>query len=131
MRIPPSTGGRAACWRCVGRALIAVFLAQGLLAGSGVARAQMSPVLEAGYRAGIMCSAVFLAGRDPGDVIREELDGLEPFLATVSEPVVDYTARAVTVAYAGSDSPRLAVYREGFGSVLLPPALFARYHRPL
>ena len=87
-----------------------------------VARAQMNPELEAGYWAGMMCSAVFIAGRSPEDVIREELDGLAvPGDGSVAPPVVDRIARAVTVAYVGSEIPRMAVFREGWGSVLLPP----------
>ena len=89
---------------------------------AGRVRGQMTAELEAGYWAGIMCSAVFMAGRSPEDVIREELDGLAvPGDGSVASPVIDHNAHAVTVAYAGSETPRIAVFREGWGSVLLPP----------
>jgi CubicO group peptidase (beta-lactamase class C family) len=80
-------------------------------------------ILAAGYKAGVMCSVVFLGGRDPADVIREELAGPVPLLgAEHSEvPVVDYKTRSVTCS-AGEGLPsRLAVHREGYGTVLLPP----------
>jgi len=80
-------------------------------------------ILAAGYKAGVMCSVVFLGGRDPGDVIREELAGESPLLQADHHevPVVDYKTRSVTCA-AGEGLPtRLAVHREGYGTVLLPP----------
>ncbi len=80
-------------------------------------------ILAAGYKAGVMCSVVFLGGRDPADVMRDELAGPVPLLgAEHSEvPVVDYKTRSVTCS-AGEGLPtRLAVHREGYGTVLLPP----------
>jgi CubicO group peptidase (beta-lactamase class C family) len=80
-------------------------------------------ILAAGYKAGVMCSVVFLGGRDPAAVMREELAGESPLLEVEHSgiPVVDYKTRSVTCP-AGEGLPaRLAVFREGYGTVLLPP----------
>lgn len=77
-------------------------------------------LLSAGYKAGIMCSAVFVAQRSPTDVLREELGGEDRLLVAPGDPVVDYTTRSVACS-AGEGLPtRLAVFRDGYGTVLLP-----------
>ncbi|HUP23405.1 MAG TPA: serine hydrolase [Thermoanaerobaculia bacterium] len=90
-------------------------------AAQSEARAQSTPSQVAGYRAGITCSAVFLGGRNPLDVLREELDGLQPANVLVEAPVVDYHHRTASVRYEAAPAPRLAVAVPGFGCVLLPP----------
>lgn len=88
--------------------------------------AQLSPELEAGYKAGFLCSGIFIAGRDPEEIAREELlspDGSPISLVGVK---IDRENRAVYVSYEGGNSPRLAVHHGEFGTVLLPPgATFA------
>lgn len=84
--------------------------------------AQISPEEGAGYKAGILCSALFVAGRDLEDVVRDELEGGRDVLAAVAgEAVIDEETRSVSVPYEGSEVPRLAVHREGIGTFLLPP----------
>jgi CubicO group peptidase (beta-lactamase class C family) len=87
--------------------------------------AQTTPSQVAGYRAGITCSAVFVAGRNPLDVLREELDGLQPENEQVEAPVVDYQRRAASVSYESATRPRVAAAVPGFGCVLLPPGATA------
>src|SRR5262249_42132518 len=77
--------------------------------------------LGAGFKAGFMCSAVFQGGRRPLDVTREELQGVGWRLEQLPEPVVDYVHRAVFVAYPGGTVPRMAIYRDGLGTLLTPP----------
>lgn len=95
------------------------------------APAQLTPELEAGYKAGFMCSAVFHAGRAPEDVARDELgqpDGTPMPLAGIR---VDRENRAVFVDYEGSDVPRLAIFVENLGTVLQPPGATLADHLPL
>lgn len=95
------------------------------------AHAQYTPEQAAGYKAGIMCSAVFTAKREPADVYQDELAGPELSEVLVGEPVIDYNNKAVWVPYPGADTPRLAVHHPGFGTVLLPPGATLPYRETL
>lgn len=77
------------------------------------------PELSAGYKAGIVASGIFTAGRSLEDILRDELGG-DPRAAGSGDPVIDEENKAVTVSYEGSDVPRLAVHLDGFGTVLMP-----------
>lgn len=89
---------------------------------SAVATAQdVDASIAAGFKAGFMCSAVFIADRAPEDVLREELQGARPEIARVPDPVIDYANKAVTCEYDPDKPPRLAVHWDGFGTVLTPP----------
>lgn len=77
--------------------------------------------LAAGFKAGFTSSAVFLGGRNPLDIMREELQGVRFVPDSLPAPVVDYEHRVVFVDYDGSPVPRMAVYRDGVGTVLTPP----------
>ncbi|MCP5120772.1 MAG: hypothetical protein GY953_59015, partial [bacterium] len=106
------------CFALLAFCAIAPSLAQPDPAGE-----EKKKILAAGYKAGMMCSAVFIAGRDPADVLREELGGGNPIMKVEhnDDPVVAYKTRSVTCS-AGEGLPtRLAVHREGYGTVLLPP----------
>ncbi|MBW1687884.1 MAG: hypothetical protein JRS35_22850, partial [Deltaproteobacteria bacterium] len=46
----------------------------------GAQRAFSLLVIGAGLKAGHMCSAVFVAGRDPVDVLKDELSNIHPRL---------------------------------------------------
>ena len=81
---------------------------------AATAQDQSLASIGAGMKAGFMCSAVFVAGRDPEAVLREELQGINPALATIPDPMIDYENKAVTAAYAEDEAPRLAVFVEGF-----------------
>lgn len=79
----------------------------------------------AGLKAGMTCSAVFVAGRAPADVVVDELGGLPERAALAGPPEVDRTGRAVRVAGDAAQPPRVAVYREGWGCTILPPGATA------
>ncbi len=98
--------------------LIAVMVAA---PGPGRARRVDPGHVAAGYKAGFMCSGVFVAGRDPADVKDEELRGGDPTVHLAPAPEVHYDTKSVTVSYNPFKPPRLAVYRNGFGCVLMPP----------
>jgi hypothetical protein len=80
-----------------------------------------------GLKAGLACSATFVAGRTLPDVIADELGGLPKAAAGTRDPVVDPASRSVRVAYAPDAPPRVAVYRPGAQVWLQEPipAIFA------
>jgi CubicO group peptidase (beta-lactamase class C family) len=80
----------------------------------------LPPSSFAGLKAGMACSAVFVAGRSLEDVLLDELSGLPAAAAGAADPEIDGVSRSVSVAY-GADSPRVAVYRPGRGCTILPP----------
>jgi len=75
----------------------------------------------AGLKAGMACSAIFIAGRSLEDVLADELGGLPSAAVRAADPVVDRVNRSVAVAYGAGAPPRLAVYRPGRGCTVLPP----------
>jgi hypothetical protein len=87
----------------------------------GAQRASSLLVIRAGLKAGHMCSAVFVAGRDPGDVLKDELSNLHPLLRLVPDPVVDRGSRSVSVPVLFGWTPRRAAYRASLGCTVLPP----------
>lgn len=87
------------------------------------AQGQYTESQNAGFHAGFICSGVFVAKRDLADVLRDELgQGGLPGGGTISasDIAVDYDTKSVRVAYSGSDVPRLAVFWDGFGTILMP-----------
>lgn len=91
-----------------------------LVLGGTLAAFGQDASIGAGFQAGFTCSAVFTAGRNPLDVMREELTGVGPVLVDVAAPVVDYEHQAVFVSYADDAPPRMAVHRGDLGTVLAP-----------
>lgn len=89
--------------------LIAVILIYG-----GYYASQALPILT-GYSAKIACSCVMLAGREPGDVIKEELGSFPLSLGSVSVNFADSSASASLWGL----SQRKAIYRKGLGCTLL------------
>jgi CubicO group peptidase (beta-lactamase class C family) len=80
------------------------------------------PVLSfgAGLKAGHMCSAVFVAGRRPAAVLRDEFGNLDARLRFVPVPTVDRETRSVAVPLLFGWMTRRAAYREGIGCTVLP-----------
>jgi CubicO group peptidase (beta-lactamase class C family) len=85
----------------------------------------------AGLKAGMTCSAVFVAGRARADVLVDELGGLPERAALAGPPEVDRAGRAARVAWDAAEPPRLAVYREGWGCTTLPPGAGVEQARAL
>lgn len=94
--------------------LIAVLMAPAL------AFAQLSPELNAGFKAAFTCSAVFHAGRTPEQILADELGGLKPVLE-LPDAVIDHERKTVSVAYEEGKPPRVAVFVEELGTIVLPP----------
>jgi CubicO group peptidase (beta-lactamase class C family) len=73
-----------------------------------------------GYAAKIVCSNVFLAGRDPNEVLQVDVQAPgNPVLRLVSVNV-DKTAGTVRAWMLGFIAPQTAVSRPGFGCTLVP-----------
>jgi len=92
-----------------------------LCAGTLAYGQQLPAEIAAGYKAGFTCSAVFHAGRSIDQILEDELGGDDPRLQGTPNPIVDYQHKAVTCIYDPSKPPRVAVFREGLGTLLLPP----------
>ncbi|MCA9511902.1 MAG: serine hydrolase [Myxococcales bacterium] len=109
------------------RALAALVFAAGLAcAGCGGSEqeeeyARLPASSFAGLKAGMACSAVFVAHRALDDVVADELAGLPAAAAGAGDPVVDREGRFVSVSYGSTEPPRVAVHREGRGCTILPP----------
>jgi CubicO group peptidase (beta-lactamase class C family) len=69
--------------------------------------------MGAAYKAKLLCSNTFLADRDPGIVLRDDLNGLERFIRTK----IDFTEKTVTAWLPGIPRQK-AVYIENLGCVL-------------
>lgn len=73
-----------------------------------------------GYAAKIVCSNVFLAGRDAGDVLADDVQAPgHPLLRLVGVDV-DMDQRLVKARLAGLIAPSVAVYRDGLGCASVP-----------
>lgn len=85
-----------------------------------VAGAQgMKPELAAGFKAGFLCSGIFHAGRSVDQIMGEELAGID-YVATLPPAVVDMERKTVSVPYEEGKAPRLAVFIDTLGTVIMP-----------
>lgn len=76
--------------------------------------------VAAGYSAKIICSNVFVAGREPGDVLKIDVQAPgHPILGLVSQKV-DLTGKTVTARLLGVFGGGLAVARQGVGCASAP-----------
>jgi CubicO group peptidase (beta-lactamase class C family) len=85
----------------------------------------------AGY-AKVMCSAVFVSGRDPEEAVHSSGYFMMPAteLGGVSRPIIDREESTVSLSY-GDDITRTAVYTGGQGCVLLPEGETAPFFTPV
>ena len=94
-----------------------------LLAGLAAWLALAPPALlrvGAGYTAKIVCSNVFLAGRDPKEVLAVDVQAPGHPLLRLMEVDVDRQARRVRAALLGVFAANQASYREGVGCSVGP-----------
>lgn len=81
--------------------------------------------LATGYSAKIVCSNVFVAGRDPDEVLVVDVQSPgHPLLRLVSVDIDD-AARTVTARLLGLFAPNAAVARDGLGCTSVPDGNFA------
>ncbi|MBI5896696.1 MAG: hypothetical protein HZB24_12065 [Desulfobacterales bacterium] len=71
-----------------------------------------------GYTAKYLCSNVFVSGRDPDPVFREEIVPINP-LARFIDYRIDPEKKSVTADAYGGFFARTAIYREGYGCTLV------------
>ena len=100
---------------------ILLALAALLLAVLSIAAWQVYPFLPVGsaYKAKIVCSAVFLSGRDEASVLNEDVHADSGLLRVLDffDVEVDHENKSVTSSFYGLVS-RTAVFREGIGATL-------------
>ncbi|WP_412178808.1 serine hydrolase domain-containing protein [Rhizobium sp. TRM96647] len=77
-----------------------------------------------GYAAKIVCSNVFLAGRDPQDVLATDVQAPGHPLLRLMRQSVDHEDKTVTASLLGIFAPGHAAYREGFGCTGVPDGDF-------
>ena len=75
-----------------------------------------------GYAAKIVCSGVFVAGRDAAQVLRVDVQAPGHPLLTFVTVSVDYQARVVSAGLLGFAGRSLAVSRDGTGCASVPDA---------
>lgn len=103
------------------RAIRTFFAITAVLVAWTAAAQQITAELGAGFKAGFTCSAVFHAGRTLEQIKQDELAGADPGLNELPDPVIHHDTKSVTCAYAEDKPPRLAVFIDGWGTVLMPP----------
>jgi len=111
------------------RSLLAVLL----LLAVGLAWLWLAPPelvrVGAGYSAKIVCSNVFLAGRDPDEVMRVDVQSPGHPLLRLMRVSVDREARTVRAGLLGFAGGGLAVAREGTGCAAVPDSDLAAARR--
>jgi CubicO group peptidase (beta-lactamase class C family) len=107
-----------------------ILLALGLLLlGAGVWLRLAPPELirvGAGYSAKIVCSSVFIGGRDAHEVLQEDVQSPGHPLLRLMRVSVDREARVVRAGLFGFAGGGLAVWREGTGCASVPDGDLAR-----
>ncbi|MGB3874524.1 MAG: serine hydrolase [Shinella zoogloeoides] len=77
-----------------------------------------------GYAAKIVCSNVFVAGRDPAKVLAEDVQAPGHPLLKLMRQDVDFKEKTVTTHLLGLFAPGYAVWHEGFGCSGVPDGDF-------
>jgi CubicO group peptidase (beta-lactamase class C family) len=131
-RAAPGVGTRPACRR--GRRTARALLPLALLATPAAAQeAPHARAVAAGYKASILCGAIFNGGRSQADAEAQELAGIYPeyrALVAALPATVDRAAGTVAVPWSDTLPPRHSVWRRGTGCVTDPPGAAARNGDP-
>lgn len=107
------------------KTLLALALAAGALAWLTVAPPELLRV-GANYSTKVVCSNVFLAGRDAGQVMQDDVQAPGNPLMRLMSVTVDREQRTVRGGLFGFIGNGLAVYREGTGCATVPDGDLAR-----
>lgn len=102
-----------------GVVLTAILLVAGVIAWLSVAPPELLRV-GTGYAAKIVCSNVFLAGRDPQAVLALDVQAPGHPLLKLISITVDRENKDVTARMLGAFAAGTAVYREGLGCASVP-----------
>ncbi len=82
--------------------------------------ARIAPI-GAGYKAKMLCSYLFVSGRELGPILENDLEPFNPLLGLI-DAEIDYENKSVTATAFGLVS-RTAVYNERLGVTLVPPSM--------
>lgn len=77
-----------------------------------------------GYAAKIVCSSVFVSGRDAGQVLAEDVQAPGHPLLKLMRQDVDFTEKTVTTHLLGIFAPGYAAWHDGFGCSSVPDGDF-------
>ena len=77
-----------------------------------------------GYAAKIVCSSAFISGRDPDEVLAEDVQAPGHPLLKLMRQDVDLAGKTVTTRLLGLFAPGYAVWHEGFGCTGVPDGDF-------
>lgn len=77
-----------------------------------------------GYAAKIVCSSVFVSGRDPQQVLAQDVQAPGHPLLRLMRQDVDFTEKTVTTHLLGAFAPGYAIWHEGFGCSSVPDGDF-------
>lgn len=83
------------------------------------------------YAAKIVCSNVFLAGRDAAAVLDVDVQAPGHPLLRLMRQSVDHDEKTVTASLLGIFAPGYAAYREGFGCASVPDGDFVAAHQAI
>lgn len=110
--------------RLLSKIFAGIALAFIVLLGGGIAWLWLMPPdllrVGTGYAAKIVCSNVFLAGRDAEDVLADDVQAPGHPLLRLAGVEVDMDRRLVVARLAGFIAPSVAVYRDGLGCASVP-----------
>ncbi|WP_411032650.1 serine hydrolase domain-containing protein [Shinella sp. BYT-45] len=81
-------------------------------------------LVGSGYAAKIVCSNVFIAGRDPAEVLAEDVQAPGHPLLKLMRQAVDFDGKTVTTHLFGLFAPGHAAFHEGFGCSGVPDGDF-------
>ena len=111
-------------FRCLRKGVLAaLLLSTPAFAQQAQAPAPYTRAIAAGYKAAILCSGVFIAGRTPEQVEALELSGIYPEYEKIVPTLpaeVNRIAGMVTVRFEPNLPPRVAAYRPETGCTNLP-----------
>lgn len=82
-----------------------------------------------GYAAKIVCSSVFVSGRDPAQVLAEDVQAPGHPLLKLMRQDVDLAGKTVTTHLLGLFAPGYAAWHEGFGCSSVPDGDFRAAHQ--
>ena len=113
-----------------GRLLRRSGLALALLVAAGGVWLRLAPPelirVGAGYSAKIVCSSVFISGRDAHQVLQQDVQSPGHPLLRLMRVSVDREAKVVRAGLFGFAGGGLAVWREGTGCASVPDGDLAR-----
>jgi len=117
--------------RIAARILYMLFIFLAVMASWLVVRPPELLRVGSSYAAKIVCSNVFIAGRDAGAVLDTDVQAPGHPLLRLMRQSVDHGEKTVTASLLGIFAPGYAAYREGFGCASVPDGDFIAAHQAI